>query len=529
MIALLSTTVCAFIYLWFWVIGSLSEITFNQEKAPSFFWNDYTRSSATAKANPQRFDGFNYNRTNGSDANHGRPAMTEHAMGACLLVMDDNHFLIEWVAYHYHVLPLRRLIVAMDPRSKTSPHAILDRWHDRIQIDLWTDEDYGTIDEWEEAEFWAALKFRDTAITPLVIRHRARQRLFYYHCLQTLKAEGRGWTVLIDSDEFLRINYETVKQFIGDSAVDSAIRDVPPITEPGSVLTFLKHEIHRRGTNLTSPCVQIPRLRFGAKELDTVGSYIIAATPTSYGGWNTSLFQTLRYQWHARPGNFVLNRISKVIIDLTRIPTSDLVPVESIHRPLKDHENDKNSMCKRRLLHIRTPEQVLVIHHYSGTYEQYIYRDDARVGKERSPEVRLLLCLVTLAPWFSFLSQVISVAKFIHSHMHVFWRVHCWGADDWYPDVCKSCESELGAIRCCCRLAKRICYSRRVGISPFLVNERWSFGTTDSLSENHDQRHSVIECHVVPLGLFEVPLRAPRLNTCRRQTSPKEVKEYPQY
>lgn len=42
---------------------------------------------------------------------------------ACLLIMDDNHFLIEWLAFHYYVLRLRYLIVAVDPRSTTTPDA----------------------------------------------------------------------------------------------------------------------------------------------------------------------------------------------------------------------------------------------------------------------------------------------------------------------------------------------------------------------------------------------------------------------
>ena len=38
---------------------------------------------------------------------------------ACLLLKDNNIILPEWLAYHYTVLPLRRLIVAVDPSSKT--------------------------------------------------------------------------------------------------------------------------------------------------------------------------------------------------------------------------------------------------------------------------------------------------------------------------------------------------------------------------------------------------------------------------
>lgn len=36
-------------------------------------------------------------------------------MSACLLVKDENNNLPEWIAYHYHNLPLRYLVVAVDP------------------------------------------------------------------------------------------------------------------------------------------------------------------------------------------------------------------------------------------------------------------------------------------------------------------------------------------------------------------------------------------------------------------------------
>ena len=62
--------------------------------------------------------------------NHG-----DH-FSACILIMDDNHYLPEWLAYHYTFLPLRRLIVAVDPNSQTSPKPILDQFQDLINITL---------------------------------------------------------------------------------------------------------------------------------------------------------------------------------------------------------------------------------------------------------------------------------------------------------------------------------------------------------------------------------------------------------
>jgi len=61
---------------------------------------------------------------------------------ACLVLKDDNHWLIEWLAYHYHVLPLRDLIVVKDPTSKTSPDKIFQRWKGRINIETWDEGDF---------------------------------------------------------------------------------------------------------------------------------------------------------------------------------------------------------------------------------------------------------------------------------------------------------------------------------------------------------------------------------------------------
>jgi hypothetical protein len=64
-----------------------------------------------------------------------------------LLIKDDNDILSEWIAYHYHVFSMRRLIVAMDPDSKTSPLEVLEPWsitsgNFDLNFTLWNDEDY---------------------------------------------------------------------------------------------------------------------------------------------------------------------------------------------------------------------------------------------------------------------------------------------------------------------------------------------------------------------------------------------------
>jgi hypothetical protein len=322
----------------------------------------------------------------------------EKGMSACLLVMDDNHFLIEWLAYHYHVLPLRYLVLASDPRSKTSPEPILRRWQQTTQnqtqqtttrarrttrtsntnltIVTWHDDDFMNATEIMQAESYVKYHF-GADIGPALIRHRARQRLFYYKCMIHMKQQVRDWTVLIDSDEFLMISYPTVRaRRRADEAATAAT--APDISQPGSVLTFLQLELQRSNHNLTSPCVQIPRIRFGGQE--STSQEVQANHQVVPSGFDAMKFLTLRWRYHANVHDYGVNKISKVMVDLSRVAWHDLQPVDSIHRPIK-------TLCGHRRLHIRQPDQVFVINHYLGSWEQYVYRSDARQGNERSIQV----------------------------------------------------------------------------------------------------------------------------------------------
>jgi hypothetical protein len=282
-----------------------------------------------------------------------------------LIVVRRSFFALQ--AYHSHTLPLKHLIVAVDPRSKTSPAPILDRWREHgMDIVQWNDDDFMPPQHKKVAEQHVRDYFGD--IPPDLVQHRARQRLFYFRCMQKLKKEGRDWTLLIDSDEFLYVNYPTV------AALNLA---APPVNQTGSVMSFLKEDRQRPGQNLTTgPCIQIPRIRFGSKESHDAN--VKRHVPV---GFNASSFQTLRWRKHASSDNYYANKISKTMIDLSRVGWKDLRPVDSIHRPIR-------SICGQRRLHIRKADQVFAINHYLGTWEQFSYRDDSRNGKQRSQRVR---------------------------------------------------------------------------------------------------------------------------------------------
>lgn len=315
-------------------------------------------------------------------------ATLRNETSACLLVMDDNHFLIEWLAYHYHTALLRNLIVAVDPRSVTSPIEILERWNGKMNVTVWKN-DFGYVtnsSEIEEAESWVRIKFANDNPSQELIRHRARQRLFYYHCMQEHKRNDRGLTLLLDTDEFVRINYDTVRHLRTNAY------DISPMWEPGSVTTLIDQELKlQRQSNISkSSCIQIPRLRFGA---------IDSSKEFPPGPFDASTLATLRWQHHAASNNYRENRISKTIVDLQRVEWDQLHPVESIHRPL--------THCSRRKLHIRPSDQLLIIHHYLGSWEQYSFRNDARKGNERSQNMYSKAAVLTdersndIVPWLA--------------------------------------------------------------------------------------------------------------------------------
>ena len=106
--------------------------------------------------------------------------------------MDDNHWLIEWLAYHYYVLPLEDLVVAVDPLSRTSPKEIFNRWKGRINISEWN------VTELDQR---AALHNNITKVSKGSLRdvYIRRQIWFYQECLHHFKEKQRGWVMLTDS------------------------------------------------------------------------------------------------------------------------------------------------------------------------------------------------------------------------------------------------------------------------------------------------------------------------------------------
>jgi hypothetical protein len=299
---------------------------------------------------------------------------------ACMLVMDDNHRLTEWMAYHYHVLPLRYMIVAVDPRSKTSPTHILNQWRRRGVH----------IIEWNDRDFWRAdLKLvpipDDAELQTKRDRHRGRQKYFYKQCLIRCKKDKRTWVSLHDSDEFLVYNHaggDKFKEWEERRSKTSRMprmkpSQTPPTTaEAGAMIRYINHERDAGLKYYKSPCIGIPRTMFGADESQVDQRAIVKQVPKDFH-WAAPLMDTLKYRQHATRNDFVKNALGKVIIDVSRIDVARTPYFMSLHRPIK-------KLCPTPW--INDWSAGLRINHYLGSWHSYSFRDDSRRGNERSWE-----------------------------------------------------------------------------------------------------------------------------------------------
>jgi Glycosyltransferase family 92 len=270
------------------------------------------------------------------------------AFSACLLIKDDNHWLIEWLAYHHFVMPLRYLIVSIDPDSKTSPRAILDRWSSRSLMDIriWKEEDF------MPRHFTAKAHMFDNN-TGLMM-HRVRQNNFFRKCIAAQRTRKHEWVMLVDTDEFILPSYA--------SGHFRNLTTQVSFQETGSVLRLLKYHEQVAHTNHT--CVYMPRFFFGAKPSRM--ELVTHAVPKFIRADNM-LTQKFLFREPRRAYN------GKNLVNTFRVP--NLVVFGSVHHVAEacsdpDYERtlDQNKHALIR------------VHHYLGTPEQYLFRDDPRRG-----------------------------------------------------------------------------------------------------------------------------------------------------
>jgi len=302
------------------------------------------------------------------------------------LIKDDNVILPEWIAYHYQVLPLRRLILAIDPYSLTSPECIVESFRREIGLNttMWTDGDYmyeGTL---------AYRKFPSTNATDQrkYQFYQWRQQVFFTKCLRQLREEGASYTLFLDTDEFLTFNHlgkreeepyacslirrsgnrtqeiECIQEYRKRWRDGTDLRSQLPSVNNGE--RTIAHAIHQYDWMHTlwegKPCATFARVNFGPLESTRkqVSRQVPKMTTTLH--FDPMTFVTMRYRKHGPKQN---PKPGKSIVNATAY--NGIRPVGNPHRIL-DNDCIPNDPVVR---HSETP---LRVHHYTGSLEMFTSR-----------------------------------------------------------------------------------------------------------------------------------------------------------
>jgi len=297
------------------------------------------------------------------------------SFSACLLVMDENFRLQEWIAFAYFTLRLRYIVVTVDPRSKQLPTKVLDLFRSELNMTILEWTFISNIITDDSHLFTNRTKpLPETAPRNMVRkRHRVRQAGFYKACMKHLYERGKTWTVLYDADEFLVFNK------YNHSYENGAFMSPPSISSrPGAVLDFIHQAQASNSKNpfLNTICYPIPRMLHGGKEISE--KELKAAVPEGSIVEPLQL-DTLRWRYHNSASNATGNGLAKVIIDVSRLKPYFPLVVNSPHRPVE-------SVCEWPPAYRFIKDSPFRINHYLGSWEAYSYREDSRKGAERSRE-----------------------------------------------------------------------------------------------------------------------------------------------
>jgi hypothetical protein len=334
------------------------------------------------------------NSTKTNKTSNNDPSKT---FSACLLVKDDNDILNEWIAYHYHTLNLRYMIVATDPASQTSPSELFQTWRDvfGMVIDEWQDADY-MPDYFLQGHYDQVPSFMPTFVTANasasiwhmpghnltneqlqedllhINNHRFRQVTFVSRCFQKFaKQKQHHWVAHIDTDEYMVINPRL-------RARPNATKKVhfPTVPTSGSILQFMNDMFKHYAKRLSRICFMMPTVLFGSIE-DTMMNNTIPSS--SGGGWNRSRFESLRWKYHANWTD-IGNGLQKAIVNVSKLdPTSHAIfkvgRIVSVHQPLY-HPECRKMTLKPDVNAVRLFP--LTLNHYVGSLERYLSRADKR-------------------------------------------------------------------------------------------------------------------------------------------------------
>lgn len=263
------------------------------------------------------------------NVNNQRRQNQKKGMAACLINLEDTIRLAEWLPYHYTVLPLQSLVIALDPMTSSKgvnrTLQLIDLWKDRIDITLWPD--FELPDEERKRER-----------VPYI---RERQVYFAKQCLVHHKRHNASWTLLTDNDEYLTFNYiheteEDASQYFPKKdkykkrAAKERKKYMPLRRQLPSLFNHTILDFLDEHSKSFERCVRIPYIRYGG---GAGASTISAKNGTAHSLLeDPRLLTTIHHVHHTRR----LGKASKVMIDLRRVAMKDLQKkdkAKTIHNP----------------------------------------------------------------------------------------------------------------------------------------------------------------------------------------------------
>eukprot|EP00546_Thalassionema_frauenfeldii_P006628 CAMPEP_0178911216 /NCGR_PEP_ID=MMETSP0786-20121207/9566_1 /TAXON_ID=186022 /ORGANISM="Thalassionema frauenfeldii, Strain CCMP 1798" /LENGTH=576 /DNA_ID=CAMNT_0020583627 /DNA_START=185 /DNA_END=1912 /DNA_ORIENTATION=- len=340
---------------------------------------------------------------------------------ACMMTRDENMALPEWLAYHIQVLPLKKLVIGLDPHSMTDPRPILDQFQKTMGLEykvLTVDKFFREGQQsFKKRNFTHAIYKNGTSVKmnsdQLWYAHLWRQNLFYQSCLSMLHRSGdASWTLFLDADEYLTYNpyspldissampgctrrnttcrelyHERMQRDLGGhvrtrivpvttnerrlvyppsrtvntSTIDNSAEAIPAKALPPSTIAhFLNQSLDTLiewNENYALPCWGLERLSFGAITLPNDNDSSSNSIPP---------LKTLQYRLY--PTRTMGNNGAKCLVNVRHadFPQKRVPRVESPHAILSRHR------CKNAPH--GTLDDVLKVHHYASSFDEYVAR-----------------------------------------------------------------------------------------------------------------------------------------------------------
>ncbi|GAX26719.1 hypothetical protein FisN_2Hh334 [Fistulifera solaris] len=277
------------------------------------------------------------------------PYTPQESFGACALVLNQNHRITEWIAYHYFALPMRTLIIAYDPKSTQRATQLLHRWRTVMDIVEWEEDDYLPAN-WSEGiarqKFWA--KPVESVI------YENRQIYFMQQCTLAMAAKNVSRVIHHDVDEYLRIQTKVVRGF--------------DTTRPGHITAFLNQKNISDvvpGWSHNASCWVFHRHLFTPMREDSSTERQSIHKAIDFPWLRPVHLDTLRYRYR----NARIQQTGKGILQLNHIPSTILFRrVNFFDKWLKVHNPLGRSLCQGPW-----PSSPLILNHYTGSYEAYLY------------------------------------------------------------------------------------------------------------------------------------------------------------